>query len=225
MSELRIDAQLRAVTGNKVKQLRRDGLVPVVIYGQGQPSVNAQVDSTSLDRLIQAGGATQLVEVNMDKGSTLNVLIREVQRDPVRRNPVHADFYTVNMRVKQQVRVPVVSIGELSSGAATMVLIQSVPDVEIEALPSDIPAHIEVDISILDSEDNDRITIADLPALAGITYLDDADETVFSLIASRTEADVEADEEAEIEYGEGLEPEVIGEEGDDEGDEEGDDDQ
>jgi large subunit ribosomal protein L25 len=215
MSELKIDAQLRAVTGNKVKQLRRDGLVPVVIYGQGQAPVSAQVDSTSLDRLIQAGGATQLVEVNMDKGSLLNVLIREVQRDPVRRNPIHADFYTVNMLVKQQLSVPVIAIGELPNSAAGMVLIQSVSDVEIEALPSDIPAHIEVDISVLDGEDNDRITIADLPALAGITYLDDAEESVFSLIASRTGAEAEAaDEEDEIEYGETAEPEVIGHEDD-----------
>ena len=88
---------------------------------------------------------------------------------------------------------------------------------EIEALPSDIPAHIEVDISVLDGEDNDRITIADLPALAGITYLDDAEESVFSLIASRTGAEAEAaDEEDEIEYGETAEPEVIGHEDDDE---------
>lgn len=219
MSELKIDAQLRAVTGNKVKQLRRDGLVPVVIYGQGQAPVSAQVDSTNLDRLIQAGGATQLVEVNMDKGSLLNVLIREVQRDPVRRNLIHADFYTVNMLVKQQLSVPVISIGELPSSAVGMVLIQSVSDVEIEALPSDIPAHIEVDISVLDGEDNDRITIADLPALAGITYLDDPEESVFSLIASRTGAEAEAaDEEDEIEYGETAEPEVIGhkDDGDDE---------
>lgn len=215
MSELKIDAQLRAVTGNKVKQLRRDGLVPVVIYGQGQSPVNAQVDSTSLDRLIQAGGATQLVEVNMDKGSMLNVLIREVQRDPVRRNPVHADFYTVNMRVKQQVRVPIVSVGELPNSARGMVLIQGVSDVEIEALPSDIPAHIEVDISVLDGEAMDRITVADLPVLEGITYLSDGEESIFSLVASRTETEAE-EEEAEIEYGEGMEPEVIGHKDDDE---------
>lgn len=211
MSELKIDAQLRAVTGNQVKQLRRDGLVPVVIYGQGQTPVNAQVDSTSLDRLIQAGGATQLVEVNMDKGSMLNVLIREVQRDPVRRNPVHADFYTVNMRVMQKLSVPVVSVGHLPNSAAGMVLIQGLSDVEIEALPSDIPAHIEVDISVLDGEAMDRITIADLPALAGITYLDDPDESVFSLITSRTQTESE-----EKEGDEDMQPEVIGHKADDE---------
>ena len=215
MSELKIDAQLRNVTRNKVKQLRRDGLIPVVIYGQERTPVNAQVDSTSLDRLIQAGGATQLVEVMMDKGDKLNVLIREVQRHPVRHNPIHADFYSVNMRVMQQVRIPIVSVGSLANSVGEMVLIQSLSDVEIEALPSDIPAHIEVDISVLDGEDMDRITIADLPAMASVSYLDDAEESVFSLIASHTETEAEADEEDEIEYDESAEPEVIGQTADD----------
>jgi len=214
MSELKIDAQLRAVTGNQVKQLRRDGLVPVVIYGQGQSPISAQVDSTSLDRLIQAGGSSQLVEVSMEKGDKLNVLIREVQRHPVRRNPLHADFYSVNMLVKQQLHVPVVSIGHLPNSAVGMVLIQGLSDMEIEALPSDIPAHIEVDISVLDGVALDRITVADLPVLEGITYLNDGDESVFSLIASRTETEAEK-EEAEIEYGESTEPEVITHKADD----------
>jgi len=209
MSELKIDAQVRDITGYKVKQLRRQGLVPVVIYGQGREPVNAQVDSTSLDRLLQVGGTTQLVEVSMDKGETRNVLIREVQRHPVRRNPIHADFYAVNMRVKQQVQVPVFSVGELSGTVAGMVMIQIMSDVTIEALPTDIPARIDVDISVLDSPDAGSITVADLPAIAGVTYLDDPDEPVFSLIASRTEAETEtAEEEIEVE-GE-MEPEVIG---------------
>ena len=207
MSELRIDAQLRDVTGFKVKQLRRQGLVPVVIYGQNSQPVNAQVDSMSLDRLLHTGGATQLVELSMADGGLHNVLIREVQRHPVRRNPIHVDFYSVNMLVKQQLRVPVVAVGRLPTSAAGMVLIQAMSDVEIEALPSEIPARIDVDISVLDGEDIDRITIADLPALAGITYLDDAEESVFSLIASRTET--EADKEG-VEGVVEIEPEVIG---------------
>jgi len=211
MSELKIEAQMRAVTGNQVKKLRRDGFVPVTIYGQNSSPFNAQVDATSLDRLLQAGGATQLVEVAMQSGGTHNVLIREVQRHPVRRNPIHADFYAVNMQVKQQVSVPVISIGHLPASARGMVLVQALSDVEIEALPSDIPAHIEVDISRLDGEKNDRITVADLPAIAGITYLDDGDESVFSLVTSRTET------EAEEEEAEGMtEPEVIGRRADDE---------
>ncbi|RLT45550.1 MAG: 50S ribosomal protein L25 [Chloroflexi bacterium] len=207
MSELRIDAQLRDVTGHKVKHLRKQGMVPVVIYGQDSQPVNAQVDSMNLDRLLHTGGATQLVELTMTGGGLHNVLIREVQRHPVRRNPTHVDFYSVNMLAKQQVRVPVVVVGRLPSSAAGMVLIQAMSDVEIEALPSAIPAHIEVDISVLNGTDTERITIAGLPVLAGITYLDDADESVFSLIASRTETEadktgIEGDVEAE--------PEVIG---------------
>lgn len=218
MSELKIDAQLRSATGNQVKQLRRDGAVPVVIYGQGQQPVNAQVNSMSLERLLQIGGATQLVEVHMEDGGLHNVLLREVQRHPVRRTPIHADFYSVNMLVKQQVPVPVMAVGHLSSRIVGMVLIQGLSDVEIEALPSDIPAHIEVDISIL-SEEMDRITVADLPAIPGVTYLGEGDEPIFSLIASRTETEaVEVEEDIEIE--EEMEPEVIGRDDDDDNDDE-----
>lgn len=217
MSELKIDVQKRELTRNKVKQLRRDGLVPIVIYGQEQPPINGQVDVMSLSRLLQAGGGTQLVEVSMDDGETRNVLIREVQRHPVRREPIHADFYAVNMRQKQQVSVPVVSIGELPAEVGGMVLIQALSDVEIEALPADIPAHIEVDISVLDSPDADPITISALPAIAGVAYLGEPDEPVFSLIASRTEA--EADEE-EVEIDTDVEPEVIGRDDEEEEEEE-----
>ena len=204
MSELRIDAQLRDVTGHKVKHLRKQGIVPVVIYGQDRQPINAQVDSMRLDRLIQVGG-TQLIELTMTDGGLHNVLIREVQRHPVRRNPTHVDFYSVNMLVKQQVRVSVVSVGHVSGAGAGMVLLQAFSDVEIEALPADIPAHIEVDISILDGVDTTHITVADLPVMAGISYLDDPEEIVFSLVASR--AEIEADEEAAAGS---VEPEIVG---------------
>ena len=204
MSELRIDAQLRDVTGHKVKHLRKQGIVPVVIYGQDRQPINAQVDSVRLDRLIQVGG-TQLIELTMTDGGLHNVLIREVQRHPVRRNPTHVDFYSVNMLVKQQVRVSVVSVGHVSGAGSSMVLLQAFSDVEIEALPADIPAHIEVDISILDGVDTTHITVADLPVMAGISYLDDPEEIVFSLVASR--AEIEADEEAAAES---VEPEIVG---------------
>lgn len=205
MSELRIDAQLRDVTGHKVKHLRKQGMVPVVIYGQDRSPINAQVDSMRLDRLLQSG-ATQLVELTMTGGGMHNVLIREVQRHPTRRTPTHVDFYLVNMLVKQQVRVPIVSVGHLSGSTSGTVLIQSIPDVEIEALPSDIPAHIEVDISILDGVDMDRITVADLPVVAGVTYLGDPEESIFSLVANRAEA---VDEEEET-LDESAEPEIVG---------------
>lgn len=211
MSELKISAQLRDVSGHKVKQLRRAGMVPVVIYGQDVQPVNAQVESMALDRLLQIGGGTQLVEVTVGEGAAQNVLIREVQRHPIRRNPIHVDFYSVNMQQKQQVRVPVVSVGHLPGTVAGMVLIQAVADVEIEALPADIPAHIEVDISALDSPEAEPITVADLPAIAGVAYLDDPAETVFSLVASRTATEAVEEEVEDA----GAEPEVIGRHDDD----------
>ena len=204
MSELKIDAQLRDVTGHKVKHLRKQGMVPVVIYGQDKQPINAQVDAMRLDRLIQSGG-TQLIELNVANGGMHNVLIRDVQRHPTRRNPTHVDFYSVNMTVKQQVRVPIVAVGHVSGAASGMVLLQPISDVEIEALPAEIPAHIEVDISVLDGTNTTHIAVADLPVLPGVSYLDDAEELIFSLIASRTET--EATEDA---ASDSVEPEIVG---------------
>jgi len=204
MSELKINAQLRDVTGHKVKHLRKQGMVPVVIYGQDRQPINAQVESARLERLLQSGG-TQLVELAMADGGLHNVLIREVQRHPTRRTPTHVDFYSVNMLVKQQVRVSILAVGHVRGAASDMVLLQAVSDVEIEALPADIPAHIEVDISILDGVDTTHITVADLPVVAGVTYMGDPEELIFSLVASR--AEVETDEEASVED---AEPEIVG---------------
>ncbi|RME60283.1 MAG: 50S ribosomal protein L25 [Caldilineae bacterium] len=206
MAELTLNAQLREVTGSKVKQLRRQGLIPVVIYGQDREPVNAQVNEVALERVLQAGGTSQLVEVELEGAGRRNILVREVQRHPVRRNLLHADFYAVSMREKQQLSVPIIAV---DSGArpADLVLVQALDQVEIEALPADIPAHVEVDVSHLDSPEVEPITVADLPKLPGVEYLTPADEVVFSLVASRAAA---AEEEEEMEEEMGAEPEVIG---------------
>lgn len=206
MAELKLTAQVREVTGSKVKQLRRQGLIPVVIYGQDREPVNAQVNEIALERVLQAGGTSQLVEVELEGVGRRNILVREVQRHPVRRSLLHADFYAVSMRQKQQLAVPIIAV---DSGArpADLVLVQALDQVEIEALPADIPAHVEVDVSHLNSPEAEPITVADLPKLPGVEYLTPADEVVFSLVASRAAA---AEEEEEMEEEMGAEPEVIG---------------
>lgn len=206
MAELKLNAQMREVTGRKVKQLRRQGLVPVVIYGQDRKPVNAQVNAGALERVLQAGGSSQLVEVELEGVGRRNILVREVQRHPVRRNLLHADFYAVSMREKQQLSVPIIAL-DTGTRPAELVLVQALDQVEIEALPADIPPHVEVDVSHLISPEADPITVADLPKLPGVEYLTPAEEIVFSLVASRA---AEAAEEEEVEEEVGAEPEVIG---------------
>lgn len=203
MSDLMLKAQPRTIVGRQVRQLRSQGLVPVVVYGKNQQPENLQVESFAFDRLLAAGGSSQLVQVDVEGTGMRNVLIRSVQRDPVRHYLVHADFYAVNMNEKQRVNVPIVSVGRSGNFGTEAVIVQALDHVEIEALPSDIPAHIEVDISSLDSLDADPITVANLPAIAGVVYMAAPEEAVFSVVLTRA-----AVEEVEEETTE-AEPELI----------------
>jgi large subunit ribosomal protein L25 len=216
MTTLKLEAQPRSIVGRQVKQLRRQGLVPVVIYGKHQAPENIQVDAFTFDRLLGGGAASQLLEVEIEGIGTRNVLIRDVQRHPVRHSPLHADFYAVSMTEKQRVHVPVVATRHPSGLGADLVMVQSLDQVEIEALPADIPAHVEVDISRLDSADAAPITVAELPEIPGVVYISHAEETVFSLIVTRGAAEEEAEEAAELEAGLEAEPELVGRERDDE---------
>lgn len=208
MSTLTLTASARSVTGRKVRRLRPQGIIPVVIYGGERSAQNAQVEVTEFERVLRDGGSSQLVKVDLE-GEEYNILVREIQRHPVRHNLLHADFYAVNMSETQQVNVPLVTIGESVVGT-DLVMVQAMESVEIEALPADIPAHIEVDISSLEGPESPPITVADLPSIDGVTYISDPDDPICSLILSRAGVS-EEDEEAEAELIDpDAEPEVIG---------------
>lgn len=200
MSELKLDAQPRTLTGRKVGQLRTKGLVPVTVYGNIKEPVNLQVSARNLELVLHHGGFSQMVKVNVDGGGTHNVLVREIQRHPINNSFTHVDFYAVNLREKQHTSVPVVSTGKPDAMVTGLMVLQEKDMINIEALPSDIPASIEVDITGLDVEK--PITVADLPQLSGVTYVDEGTEHVFTLLEPRVEAIEETTEES-------AEPEVV----------------
>lgn len=202
MSELKLDAQPRSLTGRKVRQLRTQGLVPVVVYGNNQAPVNLQVNARNLQTTLHHGGFSQLVNLNVQDGTTFNVLIREIQRHPVSRAYLHVDMYSVNMTEKQHTTVPVVSTGTPTALVGGLMVLQGMDMVEVEALPADFPASIEVDITSLDTEN--PITIADLPKLSGVEYLGEPSEHLFTMIAPRVAEEEPAPSEIE------AEPEIVG---------------
>jgi large subunit ribosomal protein L25 len=210
MSELVIAAQPRTITRRKSRQLRRDGKVPVVVYGPSTEPTNLQVASRALETALQHGAGSQLLKVKVEGGDVHNVLIREIQRDPVSHRFIHADFYAVDMTQEQDVSITVHSIGEADSLAAGFMMYQALDSVDIRALPSNIPAAIEVDISALTMDNS--ITIADLPEIEGVTYLGDPTEAIFTVITTRVEEEIEEVEGEE----EGMEPELVGEDSDEE---------
>jgi large subunit ribosomal protein L25 len=203
MSTLTLEAQPRDVHAVKPRHLRRDGRVPVIVYGRSQTPVSLTVEERGLDSTLRHGGSSRLIEVQVVGGPSHNVLVREVQRDPVSHRLLHADFYAVNMKEKQHVSIPVVGHGKpLALGSGLMVL-QNHEMILIEALPADIPATIEVDLTHLSVDTPVKTT--DLPKVKGVAYLTDPDEHIFSMVA--TQAGIE--EEAAAAEETSAEPEVV----------------
>lgn len=215
MADLQLTAQPRTMTGRKVKQLRREGVIPVVVYGKTVEARPLQIDERSLERVLLHGGMSQLVEVTVGNAQHINALIRSVQRHPVTHRLAHVDLYAVNMLEKQHVSIPLEAHGTASGQVTGVIMLQMMDHIAIEALPSDIPARIEVDVTPLTL---DRpITVADLPAVNGVSYLAEPEEVIFSM--STTRVQIEEEEVPEVE----VEPEVVGARGkkdDEDGDDE-----
>lgn len=187
MADLQLAAQPRSVTGRKVKQLRTQGLIPVVIYGKRINAESLQIDERSLERVLHSGGTTRLVEVAVNGGRPLNALIRAVQRHPVSHRLTHVDFYAVDMSEKQHVSIPIESTGRATGLSAGVIVLQVMDHITVEALPADIPARIEVDITPLTLER--PITVADLPVISGVDYVAELDENIFTLQTTREEVE------------------------------------
>ena len=184
------------------RRLRREGLVPGVIYGGGDAPQYFAVDARTLRNTLAHAG--QVIEVTVDGGSSTNVLIKDVQRHPVRGEAVHVDLLRVRMDVAIHATVPIEFHGQEDSPGVTEggIFNQELREVNIEALPGDIPDSISHDVSGLAM--NETITLEVLSAPSGVTLLDDP-ETVIATITPPTVEPVEEEIETETE--------LVGEEG------------
>ena len=204
-----IAAEPRTVTGKKVKQIRRQGYVPGVIYGQSDP-VNIQMEEIELNRALRVAGTTQLATIDVE-GKTYTVLAREIQQHVTRRNVMHIDFLEVSMTETITSEAELVTVGESPAlEIAEGMIAQAMFSIEIECLPDALISQIEVDISAIKTP-NDSILVSDLPVPEGVTLLVDENETVARFQSIRAELE-EEEEELEMEEIDAADVEVIGEE-------------
>jgi large subunit ribosomal protein L25 len=197
----------RAAEGSRsARRLRRTGQVPGVIYGgNGEPQLFA-VDGRILRNTLSHSGA--ILQVALDGGDTNPVLVKDVQRHPVKGHAVHVDLLRVDMKVAIQTTVTLELLGADSAPGVVEggVLSQGVIELNIEALPGDIPDSIQFDASGLHI--NETATLSELTAPAGVTLLDDP-ETVLATVTPPTVEPVEEEIETETEVvGEGEAAEV-----------------
>lgn len=170
----------RTVLGKKVKKLRKEGVFPANIYGKDQKSLAVQVLFKEFEKVFKEAGETGIVDVSID-GQVRPILIHNVQYDPLTRTPLHADFYQVNLKEKVKTMVPVITLGEPKAVSEKVgLLLQQLSEVEVEALPTDLPEKIEVNVAPLSAVD-EQITIADLKVPAGVTLLTDPSQVVVKI--------------------------------------------
>jgi large subunit ribosomal protein L25 len=181
----KLDVVSRAAAGSRsARRLRRTGQVPGVIYGgSGGPALFA-VDGRILRNTLARSGA--ILEVGIDGGDTSPVLVKDVQRHPVRGHAIHVDLLRVDMKVAIQTHVTLELIGsDQAPGVAEGgVLSQGAVEINIEALPGDIPDSLQFDVSGM--EMNATATLSQLTPPAGVTLLDDPEETVLATITPPT---------------------------------------
>jgi large subunit ribosomal protein L25 len=198
-----LDVTSRAAEGSRsARRLRRTGQVPGVIYGGGDEPQLFAVDGRILRNTLAHSGA--ILEVSLDGAAANPVLVKDVQRHPVRGEAVHVDFLRVDMKVAIQTTVTLELVGADAAPGVVEggVLSQGVIELNIEALPGDIPDSIQFDVSGLHI--NETATLSQLTAPAGVTLLDDPDETVLATVTPPTVEPVEDEIETEVEVvGEG----------------------
>lgn len=184
------------------RRLRREGLVPGVVYGGGVDPISFQIEDRELRHALAATGA--VFEVVVDGGTAEPAILKEAQRHPVRGHLMHVDFLRVDLDKPIQAPVLVELVGGDEAHGVTEggILQQLAGELQVEARPADIPDVIQVDVSGM--EINDTLTLSAVPAPDGVTFLDDPEETV---IATLTPPRLQEEETDEIEG----ETEVIGE--------------
>jgi len=192
MAEL--TAQKREILGSKTKNLRREGLIPAELYGHGIENLHLSIPKDAFSEVYKEAGEHAVVNVLVDGGSR-PVLIHDVQVDPITDGILSVDLYQVNMDEKVTTHVPVEFVGE-SPAVRDLdgVLIKVMDEIEVEALPADIPQSIEIDLSKL-TELDESLYIKDIKASISYTILTDPDTVVVSVSEQREEEEEPVEEE------------------------------
>lgn len=192
MTKYTLKAEKRAIFGRKFNSLRKTGLLPGSVFGKTIESLPIQVSSKEFNSLFRNAGETNIVYLSVSgEDKDRPVLISNLQFNPVTGNPIHVDLHQVNLKEKVTASVPVKLEGEsqlVKDGLAA--INQSISEIEVEALPTEIPESIVFDISKLNNI-GDQFTVADIKVTDGVEIKSDPEQLVVSLAEPQKEEIVE----------------------------------
>jgi large subunit ribosomal protein L25 len=190
------------------RRLRRAGMIPGVLYGRGKPPHAIYVEERELRRVLTGDhGLHAILDVSIDDQATTQAsILKDYQVHPVRGHLIHLDLQEVRLDQPIQAQVVVELVGDPEGVKEGGVLSQVQREINVEALPLEIPERLELDVSGMAI--GDTLRLVDLPAREGVTYLDDPEETVLATVTVPTQIVEPEPEEEELEEGELPEGEV-----------------
>lgn len=195
MEKIKLEVKSRSEIGRKTNKGRKLGMIPAVVYGKGISSENLWVNNLSLEKLLKKSGESIIIDLNIEGKDDRNVIIHEIQKNPVTGKYTHIDFFQVNMSEKIETEVELVFVGE-SPAVKELggVLVKSIDKLHLKCLPADLPSHIDIDISAIKSFD-DHIAVKDIKISDKVELLLDLESVVASVAAPRTEEELNKLEE------------------------------
>lgn len=180
-----IKAKTRDLKDN-LEALRKAGQVPAVFYGMANPTTPISISNIEFKKVWHKAGESSAVELTVD-GKKVDVLIHDVQTHPVNDEPIHVDFLAIDMNKKIKVNIPIEFEGvspAVKSGIGNLVKVMH--EIEVEALPKDLPHNLVADISTL-VDTSSQITVADIKLPAGVVVTLEPTEVIASIIEQKEE--------------------------------------
>lgn len=171
--ELKLDE--REIHGKKVKQLRKESIVPAVVYGAGMEPVSVQADHNVLERVYRQAGSHSPVHLTIGSKKRI-AMIKDVEFDVVKHTINHVSFHAVkaNEPVVAEVPIHLVGTGESEAERAGLIVLQAIEKIEVKALPMELPEALEVSVESL-KEAGDKLTVGDIEVPKNVEIVDNDD--------------------------------------------------
>ena len=188
MAEIVVNAKSRDDRGtNAARRLRRQGLVPGIVYGGKGGNIAVAVDPKALQKVLRSeAGRNTILKLDIAGSGATNAILKDLQVDPIKESLLHADFYRIAMDVAIRVTVPINIRGEARGVKVDGGILELITrEIEVECLPGDIPERIDVDVSELGL--NGALRVSDLPANAKVKILENADQVVVHVVSVKEE--------------------------------------
>lgn len=202
METLNLTLSHRTIIGKKVRSLRREGIIPVHLFGKGETSQSLQIDAGSLRKILPKAGANVPITVTVEGQKGENTcFIREVQRHPITSEFLHVDFLNVDISQTIRVEVPIILDGQAPAvdnmGGILLQIAQTLP---VEALPLEVPAAFHLDVSTLEDFEK-SLRVSDIDLADGVNILRNATDMVARVVPPRIEEEEVIEEGDEMEEG------------------------